>query len=235
MKILGIDSSAKSASAAVTLDGVILSEAFVSTGLTHSRTLAPMTRDALENGGLSVNDIDVFAVSVGPGSFTGVRIGSAFIKGLAQAAEKPCVSVSTLEAIAHPLYSRECIAAAVMDARCEQVYSALFRCSRGRLERITPDEALLITELAEEIKNQNLPVILIGDGAQMCYNKLADIIPGIALADEQIRYQRASSVALIAGEALKNGGKALAAGELRPVYLRVPQAERELKNKEVKQ
>ncbi|NMP36646.1 MAG: tRNA (adenosine(37)-N6)-threonylcarbamoyltransferase complex dimerization subunit type 1 TsaB [Clostridiales bacterium] len=234
MKILGIDSSAKSASVAVVLDGTIFSEAYVNAGLTHSRTLAPMTGNALENAGIAPDEIDAFAVAVGPGSFTGVRIGTAFVKGLAQASGKPCIPVSALETIAYPLRSRECIAAAVMDARCGQVYSAVFEFSQGRCERITPDEALLITELAKKLKNRKLPVILIGDGAQMCYNKLADIIPGIILADEQIRYQRASSVALIAYEALSNGAEPVGAGELRPVYLRVPQAERELKNKEEK-
>ena len=122
MRILAVDTSAVCASVAVTQDGKILSEGSINTGLTHSRTLMPMIDSVLKNGEISLDSIDLFACSVGPGSFTGIRIGVAAIKGLCDALGKKCVPVSTLEALAHNLVGRSCTAVSVMDARCNQVY-----------------------------------------------------------------------------------------------------------------
>jgi len=224
MKILAIDSSACAASAAVMEDERLMSEFFLNAGLTHSQTLMPMVDSALKCAGLSCSDIDLFVVTNGPGSFTGVRIGIAAVKGLAQAVNKKCIGVSTLEAMAYNLLGFTCIACCVMDARCEQVYAAMFSINIDKITRITQDSAIKITELSGMIRNCDLPVVLVGDGAEMCYNKLSPELPELRLAAECNRFQRAS-------------GAALASKLKDPVdfynlginYLRLPQAERELK------
>jgi tRNA threonylcarbamoyladenosine biosynthesis protein TsaB len=127
MKILAIESSATAASAALIEDGKILSEFFAHTGLTHSQTLLPMVEQVLACAKVSAKDVDAFAVSVGPGSFTGVRIGVSTVKGLAFGTGKPCVPVSTLEAMAQNYRGQAVTVCAVMDARCQQVYNALFQ------------------------------------------------------------------------------------------------------------
>ena len=231
MKILGVDSSATAASAAVYSDGKVLTLNFSNTGLTHSQTLLPMIENALKSANVSVNDIDLFAISNGPGSFTGVRIGVAAIKGIAQPLSKKCAAVSTLEVIAKPLENTGCLAVAVMDARCNQVYTARFDCSDG-YNRVSDDEAITIDELYENLKDVTQPIMLIGDGAKVTYNKLFDKLNNVFMAPASIRYQSAASVALIAAEKCENGTlELLDANDVLPNYLRLSQAERELKKK----
>lgn len=233
MKLLGLESSATSASVAVVSDGKILSEDYSNTGLTHSQTLMPMLESVLKKAELTINDIDYLAVSNGPGSFTGVRIGVSALKGLADPLNKKCVGVSTLEAIAKPLENTGVIAVATMDARCNQVYTATFDCVTGGMKRLTEDEAITIDELTERLKTQDKQIVLIGDGANVCYNKMKDVLEGISIASPTIRYQSASSVALIAEELiLKDENNALSSDMLVPKYLRLSQAERELKKKQ---
>ena len=144
MKILALETSAKAVSAAVTEDGKVLCSGYQDTGLTHSRTLMPIVEDMLKNTGLTVRDCDAIAVAVGPGSFTGIRIGVAAAKGLAFAAEKPAVAVSTLEAMARNVAHMEGLIICAMDARRSQVYNALFRSSgTGAPERLTEDLSLI--------------------------------------------------------------------------------------------
>ncbi len=231
MKILGVESSATSMSVAVLVDGKIVSEDFSNTGLTHSQTLLPAVESALKKAELSINDIDFFAVSNGPGSFTGVRIGVSAVKGLCFNESKKCIGISTLEAIAKPLENTGVLAVSVMDARCMQVYTAQFDCGNG-LERLTPDEAISIEELTERLKEYNKKIVLIGDGAVLCYNKMKDVLNNISLAGANVRYQKASSVALIAYEnALRDEASLIDSSYLVPEYLRLSQAERELKKK----
>ena len=233
MKILGVDSSATAASAAVLSDGKLLSVTFSNTGLTHSQTLLPMIDNTLKTAGLTVDDIDCFAVTNGPGSFTGVRIGVSVVKGLSQPLNKSCMAVSTLEAIAKPLENSGVYAVSVMDARCNQVYTAQFDCENG-FSRVTDDDALSIEALGEQLKSVNKIKILIGDGALLCYNKMKDVVKDIELAPLNIRYQSASSVALIAYDNYVKLGDScfIDANHLVPNYLRLSQAERELKKKE---
>ncbi len=231
MKILGVDSTATAASAAVYSDGRILSLNFSNTGLTHSQTLMPMIKSALESAGLSVKDIDVFAVSSGPGSFTGVRIGVSAVKGIAQPLGKPCISLSTTEVIAKPLENSGCYAVAVMDARCNQVYTAQFDCSDG-FKRVTEDAAITIDQLGEQLKTVDAPIVLIGDGTMVAYNKLKCTISNIRCAPVSVRYQSAQNVALIAAEKYnESSGCVKTAHQVLPNYLRLSQAERELKKK----
>ena len=232
MKLLALDSSAVCASVCIMEDGKTLGETFVHSPQTHSQTLMVTVQSLLEQIHLSVSDIDVFAVSAGPGSFTGVRIGVACVKGMAMAEDKPCVGVSTLEAMAENCRDCAGIVCAVMDARCQQVYNALFRAENGNLTRLTEDRALSIEDLAKECDALREPVLLVGDGASICdASEPFQAVSGRHLVSEQLRYQRAGGVA---SSAMKKAaaGETVSAGELNPVYLRLPQAERELKRKQ---
>ncbi len=227
MKILSIDSSAKTASVAVTDGATLLSECFVNAGLTHSRTLMPMVDNALSQADLKIENIDGLCVNAGPGSFTGIRIGVAAVKGLSLASDKPCSGVSTLEAIAYNFIDENAVICAAMDARCNQVYAALFSIENGVVTRFCDDYAVQISELAEEIKKIGKTVIFAGDGAEICYNFMKDSVDNIKLSAEFRRYQRAYGAALAALVHNDFSDSSL----LAPVYLRMPQAERELKLK----
>ncbi len=228
MKILAVDTSAKAASAAVTDNGKIISECFTNTGLTHSQTLMPMVKTVLDGAGVKVGDIDLFAVNNGPGSFTGVRIGVAAIKGMAQPTGKPCVEVSTLESLAYNLIGTGFTAVSAMDARCSQVYTAAFKCGET-VERLSDDEAVAIKDMEEKLLTFPKPIVFVGDGAELCYNYYKDRLP-CAVASEILRYQRASSTALV-GQIKAEKGETVTPEKLMPMYLRLPQAERELKKK----
>ena len=231
MKILAFDSTATSASVAVFDDDNLIGEFFINTKQTHSQTLLPMAESLLKNTKVDVKDIDLFAVNTGPGSFTGVRIGVAAVKGMAMALNKPCVAVSTLDSMAYNLLDVNCTAVCVMDARCNQVYNANFKVDNGNVEKLCDDRALSIDELTDELKLVDGHIVLVGDGAKLCFDKMKDAIPNIKIASIQNRYQKASSTALVALN-LYNNGKTLTAEELMPYYLRLPQAERELKKRE---
>lgn len=230
MRILAIDSSATAASAALVEDGKVLGEFYINTKLTHSQTLMPMIDSVLKCTRSDLSEVDCFAVSAGPGSFTGIRIGVAAVKGLAMAQDKPCVGVSTLEAIARNLAHMEGTVCAVMDARCQQVYNAVFSAHAGKLERMTPDRALSMEDLAQECENYAKPLFFVGDGAKLCYNNERFHGLNPVLPPEPLIYQRACGVANAALTVLEQGG-AVTAAALMPVYLRLPQAERELKKR----
>ena len=225
MLILGLESSARSASAALSRDGALLALAFQNSGLTHSRTLLPMAEDLLKNAGLTVGELDAVAVAHGPGSFTGVRIGVATAKGLCWGAGIPAAGVSTLEAMA--LSGGECapegsVVCCAMDARREQIYNALFRFRDGVPERLTPDRAIGLDALDAELAEQDAPIWVMGDGAALCYDYLRKAGRAAILAPEPVRMQTAWGVCRAA-----EGKPARSAAELLPVYLRLSQAERE--------
>ena len=229
MLILALDSTAIAASAAIVKDGKLLAEFTVNTGLTHSETLLPMVESVLKMTKMSVDDIDVFACNAGPGSFTGVRIGTATIKGLAYGKNKPCVGVSTLDSLARNASILDGIVCPVMNARRQQVYNALFECKGGLLKRLCPDRAISIAELGEEISSmlyaEARPIYLIGDGAVMTHEAFeASQIPSVLLPDRLI-HQSAVNTALCAEDAIKNGDT-VTDSALVPVYLRQSQAER---------
>ena len=226
MKILALETSAKSVSAAVAENGVILASAYQHTGLTHSRTLMPMVDGMLRSSDLSPDEMDLIAVAQGPGSFTGLRIGVAAAKGLAWAKELPCCGVSTLLAMAQNLRHMDGEIICAMDARRNQVYNAVFAAKDGVLTRLSEDRAIGLAELAEEIKNHSGDKIIVGDGAELCYNYLSEAGIPCRLAPPMLRMQNAMGVAL-AAEELAAEGKTVSAHELQPVYLRLSQAERE--------
>lgn len=225
MLVLGIDASAGPASAAIAEDGRLAGEFFVNTKQTHSQTLLPMTEALLSSLGLACQDLDCIAVTNGPGSFTGIRIGTACVKGMALPFNTPCCAISTLEAIAYGGIScKGDVLCAAMDARCGQVYNALFEVGSQGLVRLTEDRAIAIPDLGAECKDYGERLLLLGDGAALCHREFRSW--GARLASEGIRFQRGGSAALLAF-----GRPTIRADELLPMYLRMPQAERELKAK----
>ena len=222
MLILAFESSAKPASAALVKDGQLLSQYMQCSVLTHSRTLLPMAEDMLKNAELRLSDVDLIAVAHGPGSFTGIRIGVATVKGLAWAAEKPCVGVSTLEAMAWHGLAVGGYICPVMDARRSQVYNALFKIENGRPVRMTEDRPIALDELSKEVTALNAPVFLVGDGAALCFEYFTAHGVPCVMAPDNLRWQDAWGVAMAAAD--KTPGNA---DELLPVYLRLSQAERE--------
>ncbi len=226
MKILALETSAKSVSAAVVENGAVLASAYQNMGLTHSVTLMPLVDSMLKNAGLTAKDMELIAVAAGPGSFTGLRIGVSAAKGLAWALELPCCGVSTLEAMAENARAFEGTVICAMDARRQQIYNAVFDCHDGALERRCEDRAVALELLAGELKNDKNRKIVVGDGAKLCYNYLLEqgIPCSMAPADEL--YQKAVGVGLAAGR-MAAEGRTVTAQELCPVYLRLSQAERE--------
>jgi len=224
MLILSVDSSATPASVCL-YDDKVLAEYFINTKLTHSQTLVAMIESVLKVTGTKVEDIDLYAVNNGPGSFTGVRIGVSAVKGMAYAQDKPCIAVSTLHSMAYNCLTENAVICACMDARRHQVYNSLYRVQNGIAELITADRAISIEDLTEELKALELPVILVGDGAELVYNSIMEL-NNISLAPDNLLYQRASSVAMIAAEKAASGGT-ISSAALMPSYLRLSQAERE--------
>lgn len=225
MRILALETAAKAVSAAVTEDGKVLAAGYQDTGLTHSRTLMPIVEGLLKNTDMTAADLDAVAVSAGPGSFTGVRIGVSAAKGLAFAADKPCIPVSTLAALARNAAFADGLIVCAMDARRRQVYNALFEARDGALTRLTEDRAIALSDLAEELGKDPRPKTVLGDGGRMCFDFLTAAGVPCRLAPAHLVKENAVSVALEAEE-LARAGKLVSAQELAPVYLRPPQAER---------
>ena len=224
MLILGIESSAKAASAALVRDGVLIGQYFQCSGLTHSATLLPMAEELLASTGTDKAALDAVAVACGPGSFTGVRIGVAAVKGLCWALEKPAIGVSTLEAMAWNGLAAAPgeIVCCCMDARRGQVYNSLFEISDGAPARLVPDRAVTLEELAAELLGYGRAVFLTGDGAQLALGALYAAGLSCRLAPGPLLMQSAWGVCMAArGREMQNAEKLL------PVYLRLSQAERE--------
>ena len=222
MLILAFESSAKSASVALVKDGALLSQYSQCSALTHSRTLLPRAEDMLKNAEIKLSEVDLIAVAHGPGSFTGIRIGVSTVKGLSWAADKPCVGVSTLEAMAwHGLMAGGYVCP-VMDARRQQVYNALFKIEDGKPQRITDDRPIALAQLADEVRSLNAPVLLVGDGAALTEKFFRENSVPCRIAPENLRWQSAWGVAMAASD--KQPGTS---ETLLPVYLRLSQAERE--------
>ncbi len=230
MLILALDSTAVAASVALCDGEKLLANYTINLGNTHSETLLPMVEAIMKAARVNASDIDLFAASAGPGSFTGVRIGAATAKGLAFGKDKPCIGVSTLEALAYNLIGFEGLACPVMNARRSQVYTALFEVSGGKpLTRLTPDRAISIAELEDELLTKDRPVYLSGDGYAITREGFsrftAKETPKILIP------QNAYSVAMCALTQYEAGVRTTDI-ELSPVYLRLSQAERERAEKQ---
>ncbi|MBQ7365350.1 MAG: tRNA (adenosine(37)-N6)-threonylcarbamoyltransferase complex dimerization subunit type 1 TsaB [Clostridia bacterium] len=230
MILLALDSTATVATAAIVKDGTVLAADTLQCGRTHSETLLPLIETLYQKAGLTPYEIDIFACSAGPGSFTGVRIGVALIKGLAFGG-RPCVGVSTLEALAENLSAFSGIISPVMDARRGQVYNALFRAENGVLTRLTPDRVIMLEDLNAELAAYHEPIRLCGDGYALTETTV--LHPQKVATSPELVMQNAVSVAKVAMREYRMG-KAVSDRVLRPIYLRAPQAERE-RNEKLKQ
>ena len=222
MKILALETSAKSVSAAVTENGTVLASAYQNRGLTHSVTLMPLVDGMLHAAGLTLDDMGLIAVANGPGSFTGLRIGLAAVKGLAFPRETLCAPVSTLEALA-AAHTGEGTVLCALDARRAQVYSAAFDLETH--ERLMDDDARAVADLAEFVENCKKPLFFVGDGAALCYNKYGNV-PGVLCVPPALRNGRAAAVAYVAKQ-MAQRGEAVLPEALLPDYHRLSQAERE--------
>ena len=234
MNILAVDTAGKTAGVALLQDDRLLYECYLDAGMTHSETLMPLVDHCLSLCGMGCGDIDLYGVNAGPGSFTGLRIGVATAKGLAWPEDKPCAPCSTLESMAWPLAHLEGrVIVCAMDARRSQVYNALFLAAGEGLQRLTPDRAIGLDQLGEELKKVEKEKIVVGDGARLCYNTLTEQGITLKMAPEHLRMQSAWGVARAALELVRSGG--LVSGEeLAPVYCRLSQAERERLEREAK-
>ena len=227
MKILAFDSTARAASVAIVDNEQPLAIFNIDNGLTQSELLLPMAEDALRAVKLSFSDIDLFAATMGPGSFTGVRIGAALIKGLAFGKDTPCVGVSTIEALAYNMMPHIGVIVPVMDARRQQVYTAVFTSDGENLIRECDDMAISCTELAEMLKKHDgEPIYLVGDGYSVAYKILTENGIKISPTPKLLINENAYSVALVAKKKYEMG-EYTTDKEITPTYLRMPQAERE--------
>ena len=225
MRILALDSCSRAGGAAVVCDGRPMGSMTLDCGYTHSETLLVCADNLLSGLHMTLQDMDAIAVTVGPGSFTGIRIGLSTAKGLAMAAELPLLPVSSLLALSYNIPCFDGIVAPCMDARRAQVYNAVFSVEDGKLLRLSEDRAISIEELGAELKNLEKAIFLVGDGAELCYNTLRVSIPALCLLPEHLRGQHASGTAL-AAQAKIDAGEPGSGLELIPSYLRLSQAER---------
>ena len=228
MTVLALESSALTASIALVTDGHPTAELMLDNGNTHSETLLPAVETLLKMTNQTLADIDLFAVSVGPGSFTGIRIGVATVKGLAFGTGKCCIGVSSLEGLAYRLNGVDGLVCPVLNARRKQVYTALFRSKSGKIERITDDCVLTVDRLDDYTKDYNEPIHFVGDGYDMAKNAVKHPTADIPYV---LRHPSATAVAESALVAYENGKRGTDA-TLTPVYLRPCQAERERLEKE---
>lgn len=229
--LLAFETSAKAASVALFDGETLLGESYQNTGLTHSQTLLTMAEDLMKNCGISAKDLTAVAVAAGPGSFTGVRIGVAAAKGFAWGKEIPCYGVSTLRAMALGLGVHNGYILCAMDARRNQVYTALFSAENGVLTSIIPDSAMAVADLQSHLEKLDAPIYTVGDGSRLCYDRLKENVSNLLPPVPHKMHQRASGVGLAAMEEIAAGNSGC--GEtLIPNYLRLSQAERERLEKE---
>ena len=222
MNILAVDTAGKTLGVALLQDGRLKYECYLDGGMTHSETLMPLVDHCLKLCGLTCADIGLFGVNAGPGSFTGLRIGLAAVKGLAFPRETPCAPVSTLEALAAAHTGKGTVLCA-LDARRAQVYSAAF--DLGTHTRLMDDDARAVDDLAQFVENCKKPLFFVGDGAALCYNKYSNV-PGVLSVPPALRGGRAAAVGLVAGQMWERG-EAVLPEALLPDYHRLSQAERE--------
>ena len=227
MKILAIDSSGLVASAAVVEDDKVLAEFNVNNKKNHSTTLLPMIDTLKSTLSLELESLDAIAVSNGPGSFTGLRIGSATAKGIALALNKPIVEISSLEAMAFQLFGTEKLICPIMDARRNQVYAGVYGFERYEIKNVVPDCAEDISDLVKQLNEIGGSVIFLGDGVPVFGDFLKDKITGgceFALGFQN--RQRAATLGILAVK-YANEGRTVSSKMHRPRYLRLSQAERE--------
>ncbi len=232
MKILALESSGLVASVAVWEDHKIIGEFSTNFKKTHSQTLLPMLDKVVQMLELKLEEIDAIAVSKGPGSFTGLRIGSATAKGLGLALDKPLIGVPTVDALAYNLYGTKRLICPMMDARRAQVYTGLYTFEGGQFKIVCPQKACSLEEIAEQINALGKETILLGDGIPVYEKMIKDMLHvPYSMAPAHLAYQRAGALASLAAIYFEEG-KTETAKAFKPDYLRVSQAERELMEKD---
>ena len=240
MKILAMDSSGLVASVALVSDGIMVAEYTTNFKKTHSQTLLPMIDEIVKMTGISLKEIDAIAVAAGPGSFTGLRIGSSTAKGLGLALGKPIIPVPTVEGLAYNLFGMNKLVCPIMDARRNQVYTGLYTFDADGMKVISDQKAVSIDEIVEEINHLNMEdynitckeVVFLGDGVPVFKEFIKENCKvAVSFAPAHLAMQRAGAVAERA-EYYYNQGKIETAAEHKPDYLRLSQAERELQEKQ---
>lgn len=232
MKILALDSSGLVASVAVIEDDNMLAEYTVNYKKTHSQTLLPMLDEIGKMIELDMKTIDAIALAAGPGSFTGLRIGSATAKGLGLALDKPLISVPTVDGLAYNLYGCRDMVCPLMDARRNQTYTGLYEFCEDGMHVLLEQCAVGIDEIIARVNEMNRPVVFLGDGVAVFRQYITEhCLVSYSFAPAHMNKQRAAAVASL-GQKLAKAGKLETAAEHRPDYLRLSQAERERKEKE---
>ena len=227
MRILALDSSGLVASVAIASEEALLAEYTINYKRTHSQTLLPMLDEIIRMADLDLSDIDAIAVSAGPGSFTGLRIGSATAKGLGLALDKPIIPIPTVDGLAYNLYGTDKMVCPIMDARRDQVYTGLYEFIDDRLNVISPQKALSIDELVEEINQIGRETIFLGDGVPIHRERIENKMKNdYEFAPIHMNRQRAGAIAAL-GLQYYRLGQVESADQHQPVYLRMSQAERE--------
>lgn len=232
MRILAMDSSSLVASVAVLEDDILMAEYTMNYKKTHSQTLLPMIAEVADMIELDLQTIDAIAISKGPGSFTGLRIGSATAKGLGLALNKPIVSVPTVDAMAYNLWGCADIIVPIMDARRNQVYTGIYTFERNELRVLREQCAIAIEELLADLNKRGGKVIFLGDGVLVFKEKIAELLTvPYEFAPPHMNRQRAGAVGSLA-EIYYKQGRIETAAEHKPDYLRLSQAERERQERE---
>ena len=227
MKILGIDASGMVASVAIVEDDIVVGEYSTNFKKTHSQTLLPMLEELKKMIALDLDTIDAIAVAAGPGSFTGLRIGSATAKGLGLALDKPLVGIPTVEALAYNLYDVNGLICPIMDARRKQVYTGIYRYEDHKLMTVKDQMAVGIEELLSMLNEMGEAVTFLGDGVPVFKDIIADkLTVPFSFAPAHLSRQRAGAVGAL-GVLYYKEGRTETAAEHKPDYLRVSQAERE--------
>ncbi|MTI71978.1 MAG: tRNA (adenosine(37)-N6)-threonylcarbamoyltransferase complex dimerization subunit type 1 TsaB [Firmicutes bacterium] len=230
MKVLAIDTSSIVATCAILDDDKLIGEYILNHKRTHSEKIMPIIKELLESCELEVKDIDCFAASIGPGSFTGLRIGVSTIKALAHATEKKVLSVPTIDALAYNIAFHNGLIVPMMDARRDRVYTGIYRWANGDLKIIRDQDVLEVDKLIDILSEYNECIVFNGDGTKVYKEKIEKRLKNIKFAPRSVNITRASSVAELAMEKLKNGEEE-SYFKLIPEYMKKSQAERQLEKK----
>ncbi|MCM1273454.1 MAG: tRNA (adenosine(37)-N6)-threonylcarbamoyltransferase complex dimerization subunit type 1 TsaB [Clostridium sp.] len=231
MKILGIDSSGMVAGVAVVDDDILLAEYTVNYKKTHSETLLPMIDEIVRMTELDMETIDAIAVAAGPGSFTGLRIGSATVKGLGLALNKDIIEIPTCMGLAYNVWGTDALVCPIMDARRKQVYTAVYRYEKDELVTVSEQRAVDICRLMEELNTMDTKVIFVGDGVPVYRDVIGENAKfPYTFAPAHCNRQRAAAVAAL-GVIFASKGLTVSAEQHKPIYLRKSQAEREREEK----
>jgi len=231
MKILAVDTSTSAATAAIMEDGRLVSECILNINRAHSQRIMGIIDGLFRNSALKPSEIDIYACSAGPGSFTGLRIGAAIIKGMAQTFKKPVVAVPTLDALAYNLYNCTGMVCPMLDAQRGMVYSSLYSWDKGRLTKLTDLRVILIEDLIKLVKDKNVPTTFLGDGALLFKENLINGLEEYNIAPSDSLLPRASSCGVLAME-MYDKGLFDAYNSFKLTYIRKSQAEVEYEKKQ---